>query len=188
MYARQVACFLLPAPPTAVAQHGITLLSAQIRYCRLKRTCCVSCLRGCYLVLDALIHSFIYSPFYNSRGVRSAPPCWPAASRRARRLTEIEAKRVTMQLLEGLSYLHSKGIVHCDIKPQNLLFAPDPASPEAPTLKPTKSQEKPSSSSSSGAAVVAASTSNKAPDAEAGAGAGAGAGESKGALKKNVGC
>lgn len=48
-----------------------------------------------------------------------------------RRLTEIEAKRVTMQLLEGLDYLHNKGIVHCDIKPQNLLFANDPDSPDA---------------------------------------------------------
>lgn len=55
-----------------------------------------------------------------------------------RRLTEIEAKRVTMQLLEGLSYLHSKGIVHCDIKPQNLLFAPDPASPDAANEKAPK--------------------------------------------------
>lgn len=52
-----------------------------------------------------------------------------------RRLTEIEAKRVTLQLLDGLDYLHSKGIVHCDIKPQNLLFADDPADPDATAEK-----------------------------------------------------
>ncbi|CAM9827022.1 unnamed protein product, partial [Discosporangium mesarthrocarpum] len=43
------------------------------------------------------------------------------------RLTEIEAKRVTKQLLDALAYLHSTGIVHCDLKPQNLLFAEEEA-------------------------------------------------------------
>ncbi|KAG5188569.1 hypothetical protein JKP88DRAFT_347858 [Tribonema minus] len=40
-------------------------------------------------------------------------------------LKEIEAKRVAKQLLQAVAYLHAKGIVHCDIKPQNLLFTHD---------------------------------------------------------------
>lgn len=39
------------------------------------------------------------------------------------RLTELDAKRVVRQLLEGLTYLHNSGIVHCDLKPANILFS-----------------------------------------------------------------
>lgn len=39
------------------------------------------------------------------------------------RMTELDAKRVVRQLLDGLAYLHKVGVVHCDLKPANILFS-----------------------------------------------------------------
>ncbi|CAM9589011.1 unnamed protein product [Chrysoparadoxa australica] len=63
------------------------------------------------------------------------------------RLKDIEAARVTKQVLMALEHLHNNGIVHCDIKPQNLLFAPD------------KEDDAPSSANSKGCAVSEVTTS-----------------------------
>ncbi|KAI3675202.1 hypothetical protein L1987_84788 [Smallanthus sonchifolius] len=38
------------------------------------------------------------------------------------RLNELEIARYTKQILQGLEYIHSKGIVHCDIKGRNILI------------------------------------------------------------------
>ncbi|CAM9125004.1 unnamed protein product [Choristocarpus tenellus] len=39
------------------------------------------------------------------------------------RLNELDAKRAVKQILDGLVFLHGKGIVHCDLKPANILLS-----------------------------------------------------------------
>jgi len=41
------------------------------------------------------------------------------------RLSVDDALRIARQVCEGLSYAHRRGIVHCDLKPGNILFAAD---------------------------------------------------------------
>ncbi|MEJ2208621.1 MAG: serine/threonine-protein kinase, partial [Anaerolineae bacterium] len=45
--------------------------------------------------------------------------------RQAGALAPAEAARITAQVCEGLGYAHERGVVHCDLKPGNILFASD---------------------------------------------------------------
>lgn len=40
-----------------------------------------------------------------------------------RKVTELEAMWVVKQLLDAVEYLHACGVLHCDIKPHNILFS-----------------------------------------------------------------
>ncbi len=45
-------------------------------------------------------------------------------------LSEREAARVTRGVLEGLEFLHQRGVIHRDVKPENILFATESADSE----------------------------------------------------------
>lgn len=45
--------------------------------------------------------------------------------RKSYRLAVDDALRIARQVCEGLAYAHGRGIVHCDLKPANILFAAD---------------------------------------------------------------
>ncbi|KAJ4842358.1 hypothetical protein Tsubulata_027656 [Turnera subulata] len=40
-------------------------------------------------------------------------------------LPELDVKRYTKSILEGIDYIHTRGFVHCDLKPDNILLVAD---------------------------------------------------------------
>ena len=45
--------------------------------------------------------------------------------RRRKRLTPVEAVELMKKIADGVGYAHRAGLVHCDLKPQNILVTPD---------------------------------------------------------------
>jgi serine/threonine protein kinase len=41
----------------------------------------------------------------------------------SRKLSEIESVCIMKQILEGIHYIHNKGMIHRDLKPQNILIS-----------------------------------------------------------------
>lgn len=52
-------------------------------------------------------------------------PDLKAYLRRVGRLEPADAERIALQVCEALEYAHRQGIIHRDVKPQNILLAPD---------------------------------------------------------------
>ncbi|MED6196232.1 hypothetical protein PIB30_045564 [Stylosanthes scabra] len=78
--------------------------------------------KGCDITLehDKLYYNLFmeYMPF----GTLST-----AINRHGGRLDEAKIKTYTRQIVQGLEYIHSKGLVHCDIKCSNILIGPEGA-------------------------------------------------------------
>ena len=45
--------------------------------------------------------------------------------RKGGKITEDDVRRIAMQILNGLNYFHEKGLVHLDLKPQNIMVSRD---------------------------------------------------------------
>ena len=64
--------------------------------------------------------AFLAMEYFEGRNVDSI--VHSAASAAPRRLRLAEAIFITLQVAEALAYMHGRGIVHVDIKPQNILY------------------------------------------------------------------
>ncbi|KAJ0976914.1 hypothetical protein J5N97_012388 [Dioscorea zingiberensis] len=93
----------------------------------------VSCAKLERIVLDQLDHPGIVGLYFTFQDARSlymalesceGGELFDLISKRGR-LSEIEARFYTAEVVEALEYLHGLGLIHCDIKPENLLLTAD---------------------------------------------------------------
>ena len=56
-----------------------------------------------------------------------------------RQLSENETRSVFAQLFDAIDFIHSKDVVHCDIKPENIMVAPAPELEAEPVATQTLS-------------------------------------------------
>jgi serine/threonine protein kinase len=67
-------------------------------------------------------HSFIYeNEFYNVMDYAKGGELGAYVSEKGN-LPEKEAKKIFIQLHEAVKYIHSKSVIHRDLKPNNILF------------------------------------------------------------------
>ncbi|XP_039124202.1 3-phosphoinositide-dependent protein kinase 2-like isoform X2 [Dioscorea cayenensis subsp. rotundata] len=93
----------------------------------------VTCVKLERIVLDQLDHPGIVGLYFTFQDARclymALESCeggelFDLISKRGR-LSEIEARFYTAEVVEALEYLHGLGLIHCDIRPENLLLTAD---------------------------------------------------------------
>ena len=60
---------------------------------------------------------------------------WTFKKMQTIQMKEKEIAKIFNQIMSAVAYCHEKGIVHCDLKLENILFASE--SPDSPVIRKT---------------------------------------------------
>ena len=87
----------------------------------------------CYFIEEGeILRGYIQMPFYEGGNLKE----WI----NNKKPSEIQIQRILTQILRGIEFIHSKEIIHCDLKPQNILMTKD-GIPKITDLEISKDKE-----------------------------------------------
>ena len=72
----------------------------------------------CFFIEEGeIFRGYIEMPFYEGGNLKE----WI----KNKKPSELQIQRILSQILKGIEFIHSKDIIHCDLKPQNILMTKD---------------------------------------------------------------
>ena len=88
----------------------------------------------CYFIEEGeSLRGYIHMPFYEGGHLN----VWI----KNKKPSELQLQRILTQIAKGIEFIHSKDIIHCDLKPQNILITSD-GNPKIGDLEISKDRER----------------------------------------------